>query len=66
MAEEPVLIDALRKLLADRKAATAVEYGLIAGLVVIAMIAGLQGLAGGTIAMWDQVSDNVADVVPPG
>ena len=64
MAEEYVLIDALRRLIRDRKAATAVEYGLIAGLVVIAMIAGLQGLAGGTIDIWTEVSNEVDDVVP--
>ncbi|MBX9814506.1 MAG: Flp family type IVb pilin [Sphingomonas sp.] len=49
----------LRRLLIERRAATAVEYGLIVSLVVIAMIASLQALAGQTVGMWNNVSTRV-------
>jgi pilus assembly protein Flp/PilA len=49
----------LAKLLRDTKAASAVEYALICALIVLAMIAGLNAVAGSTIAMWNDVSDNV-------
>ena len=48
-----------RKLLRSRKGATAVEYGLIAALIVIAMIASFSGVADITINMWNNVSDRV-------
>jgi pilus assembly protein Flp/PilA len=48
------------RLIRDTRAATAIEYGLIVALIVIAMIAGLQLFAGGTIGMWNAVSANVA------
>ena len=42
----------MRKLRADRRGATAIEYGLIAALIVIAMMGGLQSLGGGVGGMW--------------
>ena len=45
----------------DSRAATSVEYGLIAVLIVIAMIAALQNLAGTTIGVWNNVSTKVAN-----
>jgi pilus assembly protein Flp/PilA len=47
------------KLIRDIKAASAVEYGLICALIVLAMIAGLNAVAGSTISMWNDVSENV-------
>ena len=47
------------KLIRDTKAASAVEYALICALIVLAMIAGLNAVAGSTISMWNDVSDNV-------
>lgn len=41
----------------DTTGAAAIEYGLIAALIVIAMLASLQGVAGEAIAMWDFVKD---------
>ncbi|HMC92866.1 MAG TPA: Flp family type IVb pilin [Allosphingosinicella sp.] len=49
----------IRRLLGDRKAATAVEYGLILSLIVIAIIGGLQMFASTTIGMWNNVSTAV-------
>lgn len=41
----------------DDSGATAIEYGLIVSLIVIAMIAALNGVANETIDMWNLVSD---------
>jgi pilus assembly protein Flp/PilA len=50
----------LLKLIRDRKAATAVEYGLICALIVLAMMAGLSQFAGTTIKMWNDIASNVS------
>jgi pilus assembly protein Flp/PilA len=47
------------KLVGDEKGGTAIEYGLILALVVIAMIAALVLLADTTTEMWTGISDNV-------
>jgi pilus assembly protein Flp/PilA len=52
------------KLIRDQKGATAVEYGLIIALIVIAMIAGLTQFAGTTIGMWNNVSTAVSGTTP--
>ncbi|HEU4961638.1 MAG TPA: Flp family type IVb pilin [Sphingomonas sp.] len=48
-----------RSLARDRKAGTAIEYGLIAALIVVAMIGALSQLADVTTGMWDNVNDAV-------
>ncbi|PWG03593.1 Flp family type IVb pilin [Sphingosinicella humi] len=48
-------------LLIDERGATAVEYGLIVSLIVIAMIGALLQVAGTTTEMWNNVSDAVVD-----
>jgi pilus assembly protein Flp/PilA len=53
------------KLVRDIKAASAVEYALICALIVIAMIAGLNAVAGSTIAMWNNVSSDVVKHAGP-
>jgi pilus assembly protein Flp/PilA len=47
------------KLIRDIKAASAVEYALICALIVLAMIAGLNAVAGKTTTMWNDVSSDV-------
>jgi pilus assembly protein Flp/PilA len=49
----------LRRLFADRKGATAIEYGLIAALIIIAMMTGLSTLGGGSGGMWTKVKNSV-------
>jgi len=49
----------LRQLAECRKAATAVEYGLILALVVLAMFGALQLTATATTDMWNNVSNKV-------
>lgn len=51
----------LRGLLADRQGAVAIEYGLIAALIIIAMIGGLAALGGGAGGMWTNLSAAVAN-----
>lgn len=51
----------LRRLLADRRGATAIEYGLIASLIVIAMMGGLTALGGGANGMWGDLGNTVAN-----
>lgn len=46
----------LRRLRTDQKGATAIEYGLIAALIIIAMMGGLRALGGGAGGMWSNVS----------
>ena len=49
-----------RALPVNEEGATAVEYGLIAALIVIAMIGGLSQLGGGAGGMWTELSAAVA------
>ena len=49
----------LRRLLSDQRGATAIEYGLIAALIVVAMIGGLSALGGGAGGMWTRIKDAV-------
>ena len=59
----PLIIrDLILALLRDQKAATAVEYGLIISLIVIAMIASMQSLATQIIDMSGTVETNVTSV----
>jgi pilus assembly protein Flp/PilA len=48
----------LRRLLADQTGATAIEYGLIAALIVIAMMGGLSAMGGGAGGMWGKIVTN--------
>ncbi|MEO6360261.1 MAG: Flp family type IVb pilin [Sphingomicrobium sp.] len=49
----------MRRLFADQKGATAIEYGLIASLIIIAMMGGLSTLGGGSNGMWTKVKNAV-------
>jgi pilus assembly protein Flp/PilA len=44
----------------DERAASAVEYGLILALIVLAIMAALQQVASTTINMWNNVSTQVS------
>jgi pilus assembly protein Flp/PilA len=49
----------LHRLLADERGATAIEYGLIAALIIIAMMGGLKALGGGAGGMWTKIKTDV-------
>ncbi len=50
----------LRKLLTDTKAATAIEYGLIAALIAVAAITAMQGLGNQLNSTLSEVSSKMA------
>ena len=49
----------LRILARNERGATAIEYGLIAALIVVALVGALGQLGGGAMGMWTRVHDNV-------
>ncbi len=48
-----------RRLSRDNRGATAIEYGLIAALIVVAMMGGLSALGGGAGGMWTKINNTV-------
>ncbi|WP_296718704.1 Flp family type IVb pilin [Erythrobacter sp.] len=55
----------LRTMKADTSGATAVEYGLMVGLIVIGMLVSLQLVATDTIGMWDHVEEKAVAAMTP-
>lgn len=53
------MLGLIRALALNKKGATAIEYGLIAALIVVAMVGALGGLADTTINLWNNVAANV-------
>ena len=51
-----MIVRLLRRLAGDRKGASAVEYGLIAALIVITMIASFIQVANTTVGMWGNIN----------
>ncbi|WP_265561907.1 Flp family type IVb pilin [Sphingomicrobium arenosum] len=47
----------LRTLGKEDRGATAIEYGLIAALIVVAVMGGLKALGGGSGGMWGELGD---------
>ena len=48
-----------QRLLRDDRGATAIEYGLIAALIVVTMIVALEGVADENTGLWARVRQNV-------
>ena len=53
-----------RNLRSDKRGATAIEYGLIAALICIACVGGIQALGGGANGMWGKLDNKVASAMP--
>jgi pilus assembly protein Flp/PilA len=51
------------RLVDDQSGATAIEYGLIVSLIVVAMIGALQGVASSTIEMWGRIETESIDAM---
>lgn len=49
----------IRKLIRDKKGATAIEYGLIAALIVIAIVGAMDTFASASSGMWEHVRSEV-------
>lgn len=54
------MLSTFAKFCEDESGATAVEYGLICALMVIAMMTALNSVASTTINMWIRVADSSA------
>ncbi|MES2421862.1 MAG: Flp family type IVb pilin [Pseudomonadota bacterium] len=54
-----LVIRTIVRALRHQRGATAIEYGLILALMVIAMIIGLTALANSTTSMWGNVDSKV-------
>jgi len=54
----------LRRLGADERGATAIEYGLICALICVACIGGMQQLGGGVGGKWGQLSNTMNTYMP--
>jgi pilus assembly protein Flp/PilA len=50
---------AIRRILRDSRGATAVEYGLIAALIVVGIMGALTSFGSATIDMWNNVAATV-------
>ena len=55
-----MIVATLKRLLGNRKGGTAIEYGLIASLIVVAMIASFIELANTTTGMWSNINTRMA------
>jgi pilus assembly protein Flp/PilA len=53
------MIRRITRLFRQDRGATAVEYGLICAMIVLAMIVGMGMFANTSISMWDKVSNKV-------
>jgi pilus assembly protein Flp/PilA len=51
----------LARLTQDERGATAVEYALIASLIVLSMIVAFNNVANTTVNMWNNVSNEVRE-----
>ncbi len=52
----------IRRIQGCEQGATAVEYGLIVSLIVIAIVASVKNVADSTNGMWATVSNEVTDI----
>ena len=53
----------LRSFARDERGATAIEYGLIAALVAVAMLAGLKALGSGNSGSWDSTANKASNAM---
>ena len=53
------LLNILRALRRNNRGATAVEYGLIVGMIVVGLIASIMALGSVTSGMWNDVNEKV-------
>jgi len=56
------MIGFLKNLYLSERGATAIEYGLIAALIAVAMIVAINGVGLTTENMWDDTANSVEEV----
>lgn len=54
----------LIKLMANNRGATAIEYGLIVSLIVIAIVAGISALGTSNGGAWGNMTNKVGNALP--
>ncbi len=54
-------IRTMRRLRSDKRGATAIEYGLIAALIAVAIISSLSTLGGGSNGMWGKLDSKLSN-----
>ncbi|QDH35174.1 Flp family type IVb pilin [Porphyrobacter sp. YT40] len=57
------MVNILKRLRHDTAGATAVEYGLIVSLIVIAILGALMGVADTNTRVWDEVETRSVDAM---
>jgi pilus assembly protein Flp/PilA len=57
----PIMLDLIRGIVKCQSGATAIEYGLIVSLIVIAMVGALGSFGTSSTGMWDSVSNKVVN-----
>ncbi|ALJ07368.1 MAG: Flp family type IVb pilin [Brevundimonas aurantiaca] len=53
----------IARFLSDERGATAIEYGLICGLIFVAILGGLNALGGANGALYKDVMQKIADAL---
>jgi pilus assembly protein Flp/PilA len=54
----------LIRLMRHDRGATAIEYGLIIAMIVVAIIVGISSLGGATGGMWGNMSGKIGNALP--
>lgn len=54
-------IRTMSRLRSDKRGATAIEYGLIAALIAVAIMGSLRTLGGGSGGMWGKLDTRIAN-----
>lgn len=55
------MVKVLQKVLIDKRGATAVEYGFMLVMIVLAMMSALRGVAEETSALWGDVTSKTEE-----
>jgi pilus assembly protein Flp/PilA len=58
----PEMLELIRRITRCEQGATAVEYGLIIAMIVIAIVGSLGNFGQGSQSMWNKVSNKVIEV----
>lgn len=66
MKELAYMLNNIKAFLKDEKGASAVEYGLIVGLIAVAVVAVLGTLGGGLNGLFQAISDSLPGSTPSG
>ncbi|WP_327194312.1 Flp family type IVb pilin [Novosphingobium mangrovi (ex Hu et al. 2023)] len=53
----------MQTLLRDAQGASAIEYGLIMGLITLVIVVAMQSVADETIGMWGNVNDKTSEAI---